>query len=161
MCCPVEGSLPLPQCDRCGLQISYAAMNGRHYETAMCREGVARKAQHAAAERTHLALQQTFTVYDGELERVEVFKYLGRLLAYDDNDSQAVRGNLKKAQGVWARLSRTMRARAGAPAAVLVSAARVRSVPAHGRQPALVWFSYSAQGPTPAARPQGYLSRHA
>jgi hypothetical protein len=58
--------------------------------TAMCRDGVARKEQHAAAERAHLALRQTFTAYDGELERVEVFKYLGRLLAYDDNDSQAV-----------------------------------------------------------------------
>ena len=39
---------------------------------------------------------------------MEVFKYLGRLLAYIDDDSQAVRGNLKKACGVWARLSRTM-----------------------------------------------------
>ena len=115
MCCPVEGSLPLPQCDRCGLQILYAAMNGRHYETAMCRDGVARKAQHAAAERAHLALQQTFTAYDGELERVEVFKYLGRLLAYNDNDSRAVRGNIKKARGVWARLSRTMRAENASP----------------------------------------------
>ena len=41
---------------------------------------------------------------------MEIFKYLGRLLAYNDDDSQAVRGNLKKARGVWARLSRTMRA---------------------------------------------------
>ncbi len=72
-------------------------MNGRHYETAICRDGVARKEQHAAAERAHLALQQMFTAYDGELKRVEVFKYLGRLLAYNNNDSQAVRGNLKKA----------------------------------------------------------------
>jgi len=48
-------------------------------------------------ERAHLALQNTFTAYGKGLERVEVFKYLGRLLAYDDNDSQAVRGNLKKA----------------------------------------------------------------
>jgi hypothetical protein len=35
--------------------------------------------------------------YGDELERVEVFKYLGRLLAYDDNDAWAVRGNIKKA----------------------------------------------------------------
>jgi hypothetical protein len=85
-------------------------MNGRHYETAMCKDGVARKVHYAAAERAHLALQQLFTVYGAELERVEVFKYLGRLLAYNDNDAQAVRGNLKKACGIWARLSRTIRA---------------------------------------------------
>jgi len=90
-------------------------MNGNHYDTAMCKGGVARKEQHAAAERAHLSLQQTFTAYGEDLERVEVFKYLGRLLAYDDNDSQAVRGNLKKARGVWARLSRTMRAENASP----------------------------------------------
>jgi hypothetical protein len=72
-------------------------MNGRHCETALCKDEVARKVQHAAAEHAHLALQNTFTVYGEGLERVEVFKYLGRLLAYDDNDSQAVCGNLKKA----------------------------------------------------------------
>jgi hypothetical protein len=90
-------------------------MNGRHHETALCKDGVARKVQHAAAERTHLALWQTFTVYDEELKRVEVFKYLGRLLAYDDNDTQAGRNNLKKAQGVWARLSCTIRAENASP----------------------------------------------
>ncbi len=67
-------------------------MNGRHYETALCKDGVARKVQHVVAERAHLALRQTFTVYGKELERVEVFKYLGRLLAYHDNDTQTVRG---------------------------------------------------------------------
>jgi hypothetical protein len=72
-------------------------MNGRHHETALFKDGVARKVQHAAAERAHLALRQTFTAYGEELERVEVFKYLGRLLAYNDNDTQAVRNNLKKA----------------------------------------------------------------
>jgi hypothetical protein len=76
---------------------------------------VVRKIQHVAAERAHLSLQHTFTVYGEGLERVEVFKYLGRLLAYNDNDAQAVRGNLKKAHGVWARLSCTMRAENASP----------------------------------------------
>jgi len=39
------------------------------------------------------------------MECVEVFKYLGRLLAFDDNDSQAGRTNLKKARGWWTRIS--------------------------------------------------------
>ncbi len=71
----------------------------------MCKDGVARKVQYAAAKHAHIALQQVFMVYGEELERVEVFKYLGRLLAYNDNDAQAVRGDLKKARGIWARLS--------------------------------------------------------
>jgi hypothetical protein len=110
VCCPTEGSLPLPQCDRCGLQITYAAMNGRHYKTALCQEGISRRVQHAAAERAHLSLNQTFTAYGERLERVEVFKYLGRLLAYANNNARAVRGNLKKARAIWLRLSRTIRA---------------------------------------------------
>jgi hypothetical protein len=90
-------------------------MNGRHCETALCKDEVARKVQHAAAEHAHLALQNTFTVYGEGLERVEVFKYLGRLLAYDDNDSQAVCGNLKKARGIWVRISCMLRAETASP----------------------------------------------
>jgi hypothetical protein len=113
--CPTEGSLPLPQCDRSGLQISYTALNGRHYKTALCLDGVARREQYAAAKRVHLSLSQTFTAYGESLERVEVFKYLGGLLAYDNNDAQAVRGNLKKVRGIWSRLSRTIRAENASP----------------------------------------------
>ena len=55
------------------------------------------------------ALEVNFTAYGDVLERVEVFKYLGRLMAMDDNDIQAVRSNLRKARKVWARLSRLLR----------------------------------------------------
>jgi hypothetical protein len=115
VCCPTEGSLPLPQCNRCGLQITYTAMNGYHYETALCRDGVVRRVQHEAAERAHLSLSQTFTTYSKELERVEVFTYLGSLLAYNDNDAQAVRGDLKKACAIWSRLSCTIRSENASP----------------------------------------------
>jgi hypothetical protein len=84
-------------CDRCGLKISFTAINGQHYETAFCKDGVTRKVQYAAAERAHTALQQTFTAYGAELERVEVFKYLGRLLAYGEGESQKGVGRLGKA----------------------------------------------------------------
>jgi hypothetical protein len=83
----------------------------------MCEDGVARKVQYAAAECAHLALQQSFTVYGDELERVEIFKYLGRLLAYNNNDARAVRGNLRKMRGVWARPSRTIRSELHPPLA--------------------------------------------
>jgi hypothetical protein len=93
----------------------YAAMNGRHYKTALCRDGIARRVQHAAADCVHLFLSQTFTAYGKELERVEVFKNLGRLLAYDNSNAQAVRGNLKKARAVWLRLSCTIRSENASP----------------------------------------------
>ena len=69
-----------------------------HRNTKICREGHAKKLQHDAAVKSALALHETFTAYGDELDRVEVFKYLGRLLSHDDNDVQAARGNLKKAR---------------------------------------------------------------
>ena len=36
------------------------------------------------------------------------FKYLGRMLAMDDNDFPAMRRNLKKARGTWYRLSHVL-----------------------------------------------------
>ena len=44
-----------------------------------------------------MEIQQRSRAYEEELSNVEVFQYLGRLLAYDYNDSQAIRGNPKKA----------------------------------------------------------------
>ena len=61
------------------------------------------------------ALRRQFTAYDQPLERVEVFKYLGRLLAMGDSDSQAVRACLKKARRVWARLSNVLRRENASP----------------------------------------------
>jgi len=57
-----------------------------HRNTKICWEGHAKKLQHDAAVKSALALHETFTVYRDELDRVEVFKYLGRLLSRDDND---------------------------------------------------------------------------
>jgi hypothetical protein len=37
-----------------------------------------------------LALRHQFLVHGDVLERIEVFKYLGCLLAQDDNDAQAI-----------------------------------------------------------------------
>jgi hypothetical protein len=38
-----------------------------------------------------------------------VFKYLGRLLAQDDDDIQAVRQQIRKAWGIWARVGQVLR----------------------------------------------------
>ncbi len=40
---------------------------------------------------------------------LEVFRYLGRLLSQDDDDVQAVRNQLCKARGTWARIGQVLR----------------------------------------------------
>jgi hypothetical protein len=39
---------------------------------------------------------------------VEVFKYLGHLLAQDSNDPQAIRQQMQKARGVWAQVGQVL-----------------------------------------------------
>ncbi len=56
-----------------------------------------------------LALRRKFTVNGTVLERVEVFKYLGRLLAQDDDYAQAIRQQMRKARGVWAQVGQVLR----------------------------------------------------
>ena len=40
---------------------------------------------------------------------MEVFKYLGCLLAQDDDDIQAIRGQLRKIRATWARVGQVLR----------------------------------------------------
>ncbi len=71
--------------------------------------------QHEIAATTQQSLQTCFLAYGEELERVEVFKYLGWLLAHDDNNTQAIWANLAKAREAWARVSRVLRAENASP----------------------------------------------
>ena len=73
-----------------------------HQSSKTCKEMHTAKLQRKAVSDSAKALKAKFFAYVVELERVEVFKYLGRLIAYDAEDTHAVRGNLKKDRRVWA-----------------------------------------------------------
>ncbi len=83
-------------------------LNGGHHHTELCQRGWERRCQHAAAACSQQALDHVFTCNGDKLDRVEVFKYLGWLIAHDDVDTQAMRLNLRKARGCWARISRVL-----------------------------------------------------
>jgi hypothetical protein len=89
------------RCEWCAMQVN--PFYPRHVQTKECQAGVERRKQREMAISSTLALRQQFTVHGDVLERVEVFKYLGRMLAQDDDDIQAVRAQLRKARAVWAR----------------------------------------------------------
>jgi hypothetical protein len=93
-----ESLLPLPRCHLCGMQTPVESLSKGHTQTELCQDLCTRKRQHAAARYSQLALEMQFTAYGKELEQVSVYKYLGRLLVCDDNDTQAMRGNLAKVQ---------------------------------------------------------------
>ncbi len=110
MCIPIKGSLPLPKCAHCGLQTPVEDLSQGHHHTGLCQRGGERKCQHEAAVHSKRALEHTFSANGEELETVEVFKYLGRLISHDDADTQAMRSNLRKARGCWAQVSCVLRA---------------------------------------------------
>ncbi len=103
---PTEGKSR--RCDRCGMQVD--PRYPRHRFTKECQVGVERKKQQEAVVTSALALRQQFSVHGNTLERVEVFKYLGRLLAQDDDDIQAIRAQMRKTRATWARVGQVLRA---------------------------------------------------
>jgi hypothetical protein len=82
----------------------------RHQYTKECQVGVERKKQWEAAVTSALALRQQSSVHRDGLEQVEVFKYLGHLLAQDDDNIQAIRAQLWKARATWACIRQVLRA---------------------------------------------------
>jgi hypothetical protein len=79
--------------------------------------GMAQRQQQEAEVASALALCCQFTVHRDTLHRVEVFnfKYLGRMMAQDNNNIQAMQHQLHKAQGTWARVGQILRRENVAP----------------------------------------------
>jgi hypothetical protein len=87
-----------PWCNQCQMQVNPAYP--RHIRMKECGVGMEQWFQQESAISLALALWHEFTVNGSVLEPVEVFKYLGPLLAQDDDDAQAIRQQMWKAWGV-------------------------------------------------------------
>jgi hypothetical protein len=77
--------------------------------------GMARQQQQEAAVASALALCCQFTVHWDALEKVKVFKYLGRMMAQDNNNAQAMQYQLRKARGTWACIGQVLRSENATP----------------------------------------------
>ncbi len=102
---PKEGRFD--RCERCGMQVD--PLYPRHWLTNKCQVGVERRQQREAAVTAALALRQQFRIHGNVLERVEVYKYLGWMMAQDDDDAQAIRAQLRKARATWAWVGKVLR----------------------------------------------------
>jgi hypothetical protein len=109
VCIPIKGSLPLPQCAHCGLQMLVEDLGRGNHCTGLCQSGWERQCQHEAAVHSQHALECAFSANREEFERVEFFKYMGRLILHDHADNQAMRSNPRKARGCWACVSCVLR----------------------------------------------------
>jgi hypothetical protein len=62
-----------------------------------------------------LALCHQFTVHGDALEKVKIFKYLGKMMTQDDNGIRAMQYQLRKARGTWARIGQVLRSENATP----------------------------------------------
>ena len=86
------------RCKWCKMQVD--PRYPRYICTKECQVGVEKRLQREAAVGLALALQHQFMVQGDVLECIEVFKYLGCLLAQDNDNAQDIWQQLRKAWGV-------------------------------------------------------------
>lgn len=90
-----------PKCKLCGMQTNPEVLERDHGETVLCRKGQDHKAQYAAVTTTSRAPKEKFATHGEGLKRIEMCKYLGCLMAHDNNNVRAVKLNLCKARKCW------------------------------------------------------------
>ena len=69
---------------------------------------MAAKRQHVVVAESLAALDRSFSAYEEILNSVRQFKYLGRIVSYDDNDTPAICRNIKKARWQWGQFSKVL-----------------------------------------------------
>ena len=99
-------SRPYPRCPQCDMFVPQKALNFRHLTTALCRRLMERKWRRLAEEEAWDGTEGALTTYVFPLSQVPSFKYLGRVLAAEDDDWPKVVRNLRRARQKWARLTR-------------------------------------------------------
>ena len=93
---PEDGEVE--RCDLCGM---FALNMFRHQTTSTCKKGRGRRENEKLQEKQAEAEEVIFTVYGEKLERVREFRYLGRILTEDDDDSKNIIEQLARARQKW------------------------------------------------------------
>ena len=89
------------ECERCELCGMFSMNVTHHQKTATCRKARGRRTHEVMQDKQAKAEDAKFVVYGKELERVGEFKYLGRVLADNDDDTKCIEGNIRKARARW------------------------------------------------------------
>ena len=95
------------KCRLCGMQVSMAGTSV-HEASATCKRATAARRQYTVAAASRAALGCTFTAYGEVLKSVRQFKYLGRIVSYDNNDTPAIRRNIKRARRQWGQFRKVL-----------------------------------------------------
>ena len=73
----------------------------KHQQTEACQRGKRRRKNETLQDQQHAAKKQDFFVNGQKLEKVSEFKYLGRILTDNDDDTRAIDHQIKRARQQW------------------------------------------------------------
>ena len=99
---PDEG--PLSKCSVCGMEVPEKGHKG----SQMCERARQRGEKRRQVQANREAAGVEFVVNGQPIETVTEFKYLGRVLASDDDDWPAVKANIHKARKRWGQVARIL-----------------------------------------------------
>lgn len=102
-----EGRTAFPQCTSCGL---FTKANMSTHQTSKDCIKATKNRQKKIEEWNQLNTAEfVFTINGVQIETVQQFKYLGRILDHCDNDEPAVDANLQRARYKWSRLAKVLK----------------------------------------------------
>ena len=111
---------PLPRFSKCCIFLH--DVGTKHQQTKSCIKNASQIELHNRREcNESLAKETVFTVFGDSIEKVHEFKYLGRIVTDNDDDSAALMMNLKKASQTWGHLYRLLSQESGRNIKTVVS----------------------------------------
>jgi hypothetical protein len=96
----------LPQCPKCGL--FQRIVDWTHQAIMACRGFTVIRENRKEALIQHLAIKTVFTVGNTPIKNVNEFKFLGHILATNDQDTAALTHNLQRARQKWGAVGRVL-----------------------------------------------------
>ena len=103
-----EGNWPYPRCPQCNIFVPQKALNGRNLATEFCRRIMEKKWSLLAEEESWAGTERALTDYGALLSQVTSFKYLGRVIASDNNNCLSMVRNLRRARKKRSQLTRIL-----------------------------------------------------
>ena len=102
----IEEDGELPRCPLCGY---FAKDMDRHQRTEACKKGRARRMNEGRQEEQEKADGVSIYINGKQIERVHEFKYLGRILTENDDDTRCIESQIAKARARWWRIAKILK----------------------------------------------------
>lgn len=102
----IEGDGILPKCELCGMRTKNVE---KHKKSPTCLKARKRRGNEIRQDLQAEAEKVEFRVNGKKLKRVKEFRYLGRILTENDNDTRCITDNLSKARLRWGQIAKLLK----------------------------------------------------